>query len=428
MFTENMSDQDWRMASMLQMNSNIVRKRKEEADQKRHRELVNEQNQTTQRVEALQAKVVAEQARSAEQYLVTTSKNNQLLLEQNRLSNTQNAILHAIPMVSEDDRADFITSMLIEFLDKPLLRFRDLVEPLGRWDSPAMAEFRSKPAEEVAISLIMQGEFASAVERVQLFLPPQFRVPPEPWARKLVTQKLIYKVSLLQKDLPSAHEYYKHPLFKALPSALGYGNVPLEKMFWEVSSHRVDPRYELLTDKLCYLEILIAIWNDNEISQPELIKMMAILKLWQHELTDEEAYEMLNKMVVQYNSDVKNENQEYLGQCLDMICYLAHPEQAAWIISQLNELAEVDMAASDKQSNFLKQLTQTYDNIQSEKHDLASKCGFGANLSSDYITRPIPGPQDLFAFEDRVFRYSNGHQVDLSNEEREWLGIKLPIE
>ena len=41
MFTENMSDQDWRMASMLQMNSNIVRKRKEEADQKRHRELVN---------------------------------------------------------------------------------------------------------------------------------------------------------------------------------------------------------------------------------------------------------------------------------------------------------------------------------------------------------------------------------------------------
>lgn len=230
-----------------------------------------------------------------------------------------------------------------------------------------MMEFRKRPPEEVVGSLILQSEFPTAVEKAQQFLPSQYRVAPDVWAQMQVTPRLKNMVSLLQKDLPSALAHGK-PL-----------DCPLEEMAWSVSTCWAHPGE--LSEMIAYLAIIIALWNDDNISETELVRMMAILKQWQRNLTDDAAYGLLEKGVELYNSDVKGRDSENLSRSLDMICYLAHPEQAAWIQEQLQMLAGADMTATSRQLEFLRILKETYEAAQKEKHDLGKKL-FGEEIEA----------------------------------------------
>ena len=371
MFTENMSDQDWRMASMLQMNSNFVRKQKEEADQKRHRELLEER-----------ADARAE---------IKTHKD--LLMEQNRIANIQNTMLQALPMVAESDRSGFVISRLKEFVEPAIPTIEDLFINISIYckdgEHPEWELFKEQPPKEIAKRLVMSC-ISVNVEETQSFLPPLFKAPIEEWADIFITQSLVSMVKLCQLDYASVSESRfrdynasaEHELSPAWVSGddryiIDYKDNHLESWSWPVSSYKSAP--SALVKEISFITILIAVWNDNKISEVELVKMIKILKEWQASLTDEAAYGLLQVSIEDYNRDLKNQNQSRIRQYINKICTLAHPEQAEWIFNQLDELAMADMDATGKQQDFLKLIRDLFETQQNEKNLLASTI-FGKHI------------------------------------------------
>jgi hypothetical protein len=377
MFTENMSPQDWRMAAMLQMNANFVRKQKEEAEQGRHRQLLEEQKRASE-------KLVAEQAaarRTAEQQLSETREHNNQLLEQNRIANIQHTILKALPMVSEKDRFSFITGRLEEFVDPPLLTFESLDSYLGdlSWEFPEWETFQKTPAKEIVKAMIVESDFSDNIEEVQNFLPPQFKISAEMWAEEFIDQRTVDMVRLLQLDYSSASACEKLKL-----------DCPLWRLSWPISSYWCAP--EFLLDPIAYLAIIISVWNDNEISESELVKMMKILKGWQPSLTDDAAYSLLQNSIENYNADLKSQSHDRIEQIINKICTCAHPEQASWIFTQLEDLAGVDMVATEKQQDFLKQIKSNFEAVQNKKRELSEKL---EKIAADFQRRFPPLPPKI---------------------------------
>ena len=381
MFTENMSDQDWRIASMLMYNANYVRKQKETSEKQRHQELLEEQRRASQRIgeERRRADKIIADGQSMAQKAIES--NNAQLLEQNRLLNFQSSLLQALPLISESDRASYIAGNLKDFFGEPELYFyKDIwskLESSGMDDfnKPIFEEFQKRLPREVAKEFIEASSFCKRIEAFQLFLPPQFRVSVTDWSEIFVTPRLSAMIRLIQLEPESAmycaiENNYR--IARSLNKENGDPSVdaPLNLLSWEISSRETKPA--LLVSNIAYLAIIISLWNDNSISEPELINMISILRKWQPELTDDSAYAMLQAGVEQYNADLKTNSQAFLNQSVNRLCINLHPKQAAWVFDSLKELAEIEMAATDKQLEFLNLLKESYDLIQNEKHQLAA--------------------------------------------------------
>ena len=226
MFIENMIDQDWRMAAMLQMNANFVRRKKEEAEQKRHKDLL----------------VALERKEQAKREFKKNEENTK------RDTNKDKEI-------SDWERIGFLREEQEKIL-------------------------QSEELKERTKNLKMQR---SATE-------------------KAANEKC---------------------------------------------------RRETL-ESLAYIALMVSVWNDDIISEKELSHIILSLKEWSGDLTDELAHALVKNVSDKYNADVTLRNGDYLRECVENLnIRLDDLSDKSWILKTLHALAMADMAATEKQCQFL---------------------------------------------------------------------------